>query len=92
MEADGTRRSRLKKLGRRFFEQSAIDLAAQLIGKVLVRRHRGREYRARIVETEAYLGPQDLASHSSKGRTRRTEVMSVRIAFPSPPTAPNDRA
>lgn len=75
MAAAGTSPSRLKKLGRRFFEQSAIDLSAQLIGKVLVRRHRGKEYRARIVETEAYLGPQDLASHSSKGRTRRTEVM-----------------
>jgi DNA-3-methyladenine glycosylase len=29
----------------------------------------------RIVETEAYLGPHDLASHSAKGRTARTEVM-----------------
>jgi DNA-3-methyladenine glycosylase len=29
----------------------------------------------RVVETEAYLGPHDLAAHSSKGRTRRTEVM-----------------
>jgi DNA-3-methyladenine glycosylase len=31
--------------------------------------------RARIVETEAYVGPQDLACHASKGRTKRTEVM-----------------
>src|SRR5207248_3413144 len=50
-------------------------LAEALIGKVLVRRYRGREYRARIVETEAYVGPEDLAAHSSKGRTARTEVM-----------------
>src|SRR4051794_41838438 len=33
------------------------------------------ERRARVVETEAYLGPRDLASHSSKGRTNRTDVM-----------------
>ena len=75
MEIAKSSRRRPRKLGRRFFEQSAIELAAQLIGKILVRRYLGREYRARIVETEAYLGPQDLASHSSKGRTRRTEVM-----------------
>ncbi len=41
----------------------------------MVRRIRGRVRRARIIETEAYLGPRDLASHASKGRTRRTEVM-----------------
>jgi DNA-3-methyladenine glycosylase len=29
----------------------------------------------RIVETEAYLGPKDLAAHSSKGRTARNDVM-----------------
>jgi DNA-3-methyladenine glycosylase len=41
----------------------------------MVRRVDGVLRRARIVETEAYLGPNDLASHSSKGRTMRTEVM-----------------
>src|SRR4051812_26581365 len=35
----------------------------------------GKVLRARLVETEAYLGPRDLASHSSKGRTNRTDVM-----------------
>lgn len=63
------------KLPRSFFEQDGISLARALIGKTLVRRYRAREFRARVVETEAYLGPADLASHSSKGRTGRTEVM-----------------
>ena len=58
-----------------FFERSAIAVARDLIGKYLVRRA-GRETMAvMITETEAYIGPQDLASHSSKGRTARTEVM-----------------
>jgi DNA-3-methyladenine glycosylase len=65
----------MKKLGRLFFRQDAIKLARALIGKILVHRIRGKDYRARIVETEAYLGPHDLASHSSKGRTKRTEVL-----------------
>jgi DNA-3-methyladenine glycosylase len=63
------------KLEHEFFQRPAIELARELIGKVLVRRRRGKEYRARIVETEAYVGAHDLACHAAKGRTRRTEVM-----------------
>ncbi len=65
----------MRKLDRSFYHRDAKKLARDLIGAVLVRRVRGREYRARIVEAEAYVGPQDLASHSSKGRTKRTEIM-----------------
>jgi DNA-3-methyladenine glycosylase len=64
-----------KKHGFSFYRRDAEKLAQALIGAVLVRRIRGREYRARIVETEAYIGPHDLASHTSKGRTKRTETM-----------------
>jgi len=64
-----------KKLRHAFFERPAIDLARDLLGTILVRRVRGKEYRARIVETEAYVGAHDLACHASKGRTARTEVM-----------------
>jgi DNA-3-methyladenine glycosylase len=62
-------------LGRSFYQRDARTVARELIGTILVHRVRGREYRARIVETEAYLGPIDLASHASRGRTKRTEVM-----------------
>ncbi|HEV3118528.1 MAG TPA: DNA-3-methyladenine glycosylase [Gemmataceae bacterium] len=66
---------KLKKLGRRFYERPAIELASDLLGKILVRRLGKRTLRARLVETEAYVGEHDLACHASKGRTRRTEVM-----------------
>ena len=65
----------VKKLDHAFFQRPAIELAPDLLGKILVHRVRGREYRARIVETEAYVGEHDLACHASKGRTQRTEVM-----------------
>jgi DNA-3-methyladenine glycosylase len=68
-------RLRRQRLGREFYAQSASDLARSLLGCILVRQVQGTLRRARVVETEAYLGPKDLASHSSKGRTRRTEVM-----------------
>ena len=63
------------KLDRAFYERDAETVARDLVGTILVRRYRGREYRARVVETEAYVGEHDLACHAAKGRTRRTEVM-----------------
>ncbi|MDB5387015.1 MAG: 3-methyladenine glycosylase [Planctomycetaceae bacterium] len=63
------------KLEQPFYAKPAIDLAQDLIGKIIVRRIGRKVFRARIVETEAYVGSHDLASHASKGRTKRTEVM-----------------
>ncbi len=63
------------KLPRAFYRRDAIDLAPDLLGKILVHRIRGRALRCRIVETEAYVGEHDLACHASRGRTNRTEVM-----------------
>ena len=64
-----------RKPQRSFFERGTLSVARALIGMHLVHDD-GRAVRAgRIVETEAYLGPRDLAAHSARGRTRRTDVM-----------------
>lgn len=63
------------KLPRSFYDRDTQTVARELLGKYLVHHYRGVDYVARIVEVEAYLGAHDLAAHSAKGRTKRTEVM-----------------
>jgi len=64
-----------EKLPRSFYARETLTVARELIGLHLVHRGPGGVQVGRIVETEAYKGPQDLAAHSSRGRTQRTEVM-----------------
>ena len=63
------------KLPRTFYDRDTIVVAQELLGKHLVHIKNGTRHIGRIVETEAYLGPHDLAAHSAKGRTARTEIM-----------------
>jgi DNA-3-methyladenine glycosylase len=65
----------MTKLLRRFYDRDPVTVAQELLGMNLVHVSRGVKRVGRIVEVEAYLGPRDLASHASKGRTARTEVM-----------------
>ena len=59
-----------------FFERDTRVVARDLLDKVLVREVDGEVRWGRLVEVEAYLGPDDLAAHSKGGRrTARTEVM-----------------
>jgi DNA-3-methyladenine glycosylase len=63
------------RLQRAFFERDTELVARELLGCLLVHRSVGVERIGRIVETEAYLGVEDLAAHSSKGITPRTRIM-----------------
>jgi DNA-3-methyladenine glycosylase len=64
-----------KLLPRSFFNRDPRLVARELLGKLIVRR-KGRTLLAgRIVETEAYLGADDLAAHAAAGRTARNAVL-----------------
>jgi DNA-3-methyladenine glycosylase len=65
----------VKKLPRSFYDRDTVTVARELLGHWLVHVSKGRERVGRIVEVEAYLGPHDLAAHSSRGLTQRTSVM-----------------
>jgi DNA-3-methyladenine glycosylase len=64
-----------KAIPRAFYDRDTVAVARDLLGKYLVHVSGRVERIGRIVEVEAYLGPHDLASHSSRGHTARTKVM-----------------
>src|SRR3989344_2624657 len=63
------------KPGKEFFEQKTLKVAKGLLGKTLCVRKDGKILKGIIIETEAYIGEDDLACHASKGRTKRTETL-----------------
>src|SRR3954470_24529654 len=65
----------VRKLPRDFYDRDTIVVAQELLGKHLVHVVDGEPRVGRIVEVEAYLGPHDLAAHSSRGLTERTKIM-----------------
>jgi DNA-3-methyladenine glycosylase len=62
-------------LPRAYYRRDTLQVARDLLGKHLVRNSKKGLLSGRIVEVEAYVGPEDRASHASRGRTQRTEVM-----------------
>lgn|SRR5574341_2369117 len=64
-----------KKLGRNFFAQSTIQVAQKLLGKYLVLKQNGTTLSGKIVETEAYVGKDDKASHAYGKITLRNKIM-----------------
>jgi DNA-3-methyladenine glycosylase len=69
MPAPGT------KLPVGFYARETLLVARELLGMHLVHAGPAGRQVGRIVETEGYKGPRDLAAHSARGRTKRTEVM-----------------
>ena len=63
------------KIKRDFYLRPTLKVAKDLIGKFLVHKKGNKIYQAQIVETEAYVGFNDLACHGSRGKTERNQVM-----------------
>lgn len=63
------------KLPENFYRRNCIEVAFDLLGKILVRVKENRIYSGVIVETEAYESENDEASHSYRGKTERNKMM-----------------
>jgi DNA-3-methyladenine glycosylase len=63
------------KLPRAFYDRPTLDVARELLGKVLVHDRRGIVTSGAIVEVEAYIGESDPACHAAPGPTRRNEPL-----------------
>jgi DNA-3-methyladenine glycosylase len=62
-------------LKKSFYQKNTLEVAQKLLGCNLVRKVNGKIIKSVITETEAYMGEDDLASHASRGRTPRTQLM-----------------
>ncbi len=66
----------MSRLQRDFFTRDVLEVAPDLLGKILVRKFDDNSIQKYLItEVEAYRGHEDLACHASKGRTPRTEIM-----------------
>ncbi|MDP4119467.1 MAG: DNA-3-methyladenine glycosylase [Bacillota bacterium] len=65
----------MNRIKKEFYQNSAVDLAPALLGKLLCRNIEGEIYKHRVTETECYFGESDTACHAHKGKTERTKIL-----------------
>jgi DNA-3-methyladenine glycosylase len=64
------------RLKQEFYQKDAVQAARDLLGKIIVRKYNGKTITVKIVETEAYCGAEDKASHAHNNKkTKRTAPM-----------------
>ena len=71
----------MKILPRKFYEKDTVTVAKELLGKTLVRKIGGQTLTGKILETEAYKGKNDPASHASRKKTERNKVMFGQVGW-----------
>jgi DNA-3-methyladenine glycosylase len=65
----------MARLPKSFYARDALAVARELLGCLFAHQTRDGLLCVRLVETEAYRGPQDPGSHGYRGMTERTRVM-----------------
>ena len=71
----------MRILSRKFYNRDTVQVAKDLLGKTLVRKIGKQKLTGTIIETEAYKGKNDPASHSSKKKTERNKVMFGQVGW-----------
>lgn len=67
--------SLLNLIPEEFYSRNAVEVARDLLGKLVVRIHQDELLAGQIIEAEAYQGEEDLGCHAKAGLTARTRVM-----------------
>ena len=71
----------MRILPRKFYNRNTVQVAKDLLGKTLVRKTGKQKLTGIIIETEAYKGKNDPASHASKKKTNRNKVMFGQVGW-----------
>ena len=71
----------MRILPRKFYSRDTVQVAKYLLGKTLVRKIGKQKLTGVIIETEAYKGKNDPASHASKKKTERNKVMFGQVGW-----------